>query len=68
MRDSELASLEMAVRSARRDGAPDEAQRLEMLRDRLLAAMPSSTPVGPRPTPRRLLEAGASPHVPVRGW
>ncbi|MDU8912497.1 WYL domain-containing protein [Aestuariicoccus sp. MJ-SS9] len=42
IRDSELAALELAAKRAARDGAPDEAQRLVVLRDRLLAAMPSS--------------------------
>lgn len=42
IRDSELAALDMAAKRAERDGAPDEAQRLRALRDRLLAAMPSS--------------------------
>jgi len=42
IRDSELASLDMAVKRADRDGAPDDAQRLRALRDRLLAAMPAS--------------------------
>lgn len=42
LRDSELVALEMAARRARRDGAPDEAIRLDRLRERLLAAMPSS--------------------------
>ncbi|SMX44429.1 helix-turn-helix transcriptional regulator [Maliponia aquimaris] len=42
IRDGELVALEMAVKRAERDGAPDEAQRLRTLRDRLLASMPSS--------------------------
>lgn len=42
IRDSELAALDMAAKRADRDGAPDDAQRLRALRDRLLAAMPSS--------------------------
>jgi len=42
LRDSELAALDMAARRAERDGAPDEAARLRAVRDRLLAAMPSS--------------------------
>jgi predicted DNA-binding transcriptional regulator YafY len=42
IRDSELAALELAVKRAERDGSPDEAQRLETLRDRLLATMPSN--------------------------
>ncbi len=42
IRDSELASLDMAAERAERDGAPDDAQRLRALRDRLLATMPSS--------------------------
>lgn len=42
IRDSELAALDMAAKRAERDGAPDDAQRLRALRDRLLAAMPSS--------------------------
>jgi predicted DNA-binding transcriptional regulator YafY len=42
IRDSELAALDMAVKRAERDGAPDDAGRLRALRDRLLAAMPSS--------------------------
>ncbi|SLN53844.1 helix-turn-helix transcriptional regulator [Roseisalinus antarcticus] len=42
IRDSELAALEMAAKRADRDGAPDEAQRLRALKDRLLAAMAPS--------------------------
>lgn len=42
IRDSELAALDMAIRRADRDAAPDEAQRLRALRDRMLAAMPAS--------------------------
>ena len=42
IRDGELAALELAAKRADRDGAPDEAQRLRGLRDRLLAAMPPS--------------------------
>ncbi|MBU2960103.1 WYL domain-containing protein [Citreicella sp. C3M06] len=42
MGDSELVALNMAVKRAERDGAPDEARRLRVLRDRLLAAMPPS--------------------------
>jgi predicted DNA-binding transcriptional regulator YafY len=42
LRDSEIAALDMAVRRAERDGAPDEAKQLQRVRDRLLAAM---TPV-----------------------
>lgn len=41
IRDSELASLELAVRRAERDGAVTEVRALAGLRDRLLAAMPS---------------------------
>ncbi|WP_101068021.1 helix-turn-helix transcriptional regulator [Roseovarius salinarum] len=41
IRDSELAALDLAAERAARDGAPDEAQRLQALRDRLLAAMPA---------------------------
>ncbi|WP_372611624.1 helix-turn-helix transcriptional regulator [Aquicoccus sp.] len=42
IRDGELAALDMAAKRAERDGAPDDAQRLHALRDRLLAAMPAS--------------------------
>ena len=42
IRDSELAALEMAIKRAERDGVPDEGQRLKILRDRLLSAMPTS--------------------------
>ncbi len=42
IRDGELAALDMAAKRAERDGAPDDAQRLRALRDRLLAAMPAS--------------------------
>lgn len=42
LRDNELAALDMAAERAERDGAPDDAQRLRALRDRLLAAMPAS--------------------------
>jgi predicted DNA-binding transcriptional regulator YafY len=42
LRDSEIAAFDMAIRRAERDGAPDDAKRLQRVRDRLLAAM---TPV-----------------------
>lgn len=42
LRDTELAALEMSIRRALRDGAPDEAVVLERLRDRLLATLPRS--------------------------
>lgn len=41
IRDSELASLELAIRRAERDGAVTEVRALSGLRDRLLSAMPS---------------------------
>ena len=42
LRESELTALEMAIRRAGRDGATTEERALSALRDRLLAAMPSS--------------------------
>lgn len=57
IRDSELAALDMAVRRADRDGAPDDAQRLRALRDRLLAAMPSSQARRTEADAEALLEA-----------
>ena len=42
VRESELAALEMSIRRAERDGAANEVKALATLRDRLLAAMPSS--------------------------
>lgn len=41
IRDSELAAVEMAIRSAERDGATLVARSLASLRDRLLAVMPA---------------------------
>lgn len=40
IRDSELSAVEIAIRRAERDGAPNEARALAGMRDRLLAAMP----------------------------
>lgn len=57
IRDGELAALELAVKRAERDGAPDEAKRLEALRDRLLAAMPSSQARRAEADAEALLEA-----------
>ena len=57
VRDSELAALDMAAKRAERDGAPDEAQRLRALRDRLLAAMPSSQARRTEADAEALLEA-----------
>lgn len=57
IRDSELAALDMAVKRAERDAAPDEAQRLRVLRDRLLAAMPSSLARRTEADAEALLEA-----------
>lgn len=57
IRDGELAALELAVTRARRDGAPDEAKRLEALRDRLLAAMPTSQARRAEADAEALLEA-----------
>lgn len=42
LRDTELTALEMSIRRAGRDGAPDEVVTLERLRDRLLATLPKS--------------------------
>lgn len=42
VRESELSALELSIRRAERDGAPNEVKALSTLRDRLLAAMPSS--------------------------
>lgn len=39
MRSTELAALDMAIKRAGRDGAPDEAKHLRTLKERLLAAM-----------------------------
>ncbi|WP_146591723.1 helix-turn-helix transcriptional regulator [Puniceibacterium confluentis] len=55
--DSELAALEMAVKRAERDGAPDDAARLQTLKDRLLAAMPSSQARRTEADAEALLEA-----------
>lgn len=57
IRDSELAALELAATRADRDGAPDEAKRLQVLRDRLLAAMPSSQARRTEADAEALLEA-----------
>ncbi|GGH40160.1 Predicted DNA-binding transcriptional regulator YafY, contains an HTH and WYL domains [Cribrihabitans marinus] len=57
IRDSELAALELAIKRAERDGAPDEAKRLQVLRDRLLAAMPSSLARRAEADAEALLEA-----------
>ncbi|MCB1357228.1 MAG: WYL domain-containing protein [Maritimibacter sp.] len=57
VRDGELAALDMAARRADRDGAPDEATRLRALRDRLLAAMPSSLARRTEADAEALLEA-----------
>jgi predicted DNA-binding transcriptional regulator YafY len=57
IRDSELAALDMAVQRAERDGAPDDAKRLRTLRDRLLAAMPSSQARRTEADAEALLEA-----------
>lgn len=57
LRDSELAALDMAARRAERDGAPDDAKRLCALRDRLLAAMPSSLARRTEADAEALLEA-----------
>ena len=57
IRDSELAALELAVKRAERDGSPDEALRLQILRDRLLAAMPSSQALRTEADADALLEA-----------
>ena len=57
IRDGELAALELAAKRADRDGAPDEAQRLRGLRDRLLAAMPSSQARRTEADAEALLEA-----------
>lgn len=57
LRDSDLAALEIAARRARRDGAPDEALRLDRLRERLLAAMPKSEARRTEADAEALLEA-----------
>lgn len=57
IRDGELAALELAATRALRDGAPDEAKRLEALRDRLLAAMPTSLARRAEADAEALLEA-----------
>ncbi|WP_417208893.1 helix-turn-helix transcriptional regulator [Antarctobacter sp.] len=57
IRDGELAALDMAARRAERDGAPDDAKRLRALRDRLLAAMPSSQARRTEADAEALLEA-----------
>lgn len=57
LRDGELAALDMAARRAERDGAPDDAKRLRALRDRLLAAMPSSQARRTEADAEALLEA-----------
>lgn len=40
VRDSELVALQMSISRAEREGAPNEAEALRRIRDRLLAAMP----------------------------
>jgi predicted DNA-binding transcriptional regulator YafY len=57
IRDSELAALGMAAQRAERDSAPDEADRLRALQDRLLAAMPSSQARRTEADAEALLEA-----------
>ncbi len=57
IRDRELAALELAAQRAERDGAPEEAQHLKVLRDRLLAAMPSSQARRTEADAEALLEA-----------
>ncbi|MGQ3485929.1 helix-turn-helix transcriptional regulator [Roseovarius pacificus] len=57
IRDVELAALDMAAQRAERDGAPDDARRLRALRDRLLAAMPSSQARRAEADAEALLEA-----------
>lgn len=42
VRESELTALELSIRRAERDGAANHTKALSSLRDRLLAAMPSS--------------------------
>lgn len=42
VRESELSALELSIRRAERDGASNDVKALATLRDRLLAAMPSS--------------------------
>jgi len=42
VREGELSALELSIRRAERDGATNEVKALATLRDRLLAAMPSS--------------------------
>ncbi len=42
IRDSELAALDMSIRRAQREGASNDVTALISLRDRLLAAMPTS--------------------------
>jgi len=42
IRDSELAAIDMSIRRAQREGATNDVSALISLRDRLLAAMPSS--------------------------
>jgi len=42
VRESELSALELSIRRAERDGTANEVKALASLRDRLLAAMPSS--------------------------
>jgi predicted DNA-binding transcriptional regulator YafY len=40
LRDSELVALEMSIRRAEREGAVNEVQALQRIRDRLIASMP----------------------------
>jgi len=68
LRDGELAALDIAAQRAERDGAPDDARRLRALRDRLLAAMPSSQARRTEADAEALLEAQGfasrpGPHV-----
>lgn len=40
--DAELAAMDMAIRRAEREGAPDQARSLRAVRDKLLALMPGA--------------------------
>tara|TARA_R110000851_G_scaffold238230_1_gene391030 strand:- start:1087 stop:2085 length:999 start_codon:yes stop_codon:yes gene_type:complete len=55
--DSDLAALDMATKRAERDGATDEAERIRVVRDRMLSAMPSLTARRTETDAEALLEA-----------
>ena len=70
VRESELSALDLSIRRAERDGAANEVKALSTLRDRLLAAMPSSHARRVEADAEALLEAygfASRPGPKVRG-